>query len=63
MPQVVKMCAGQVGCSAGCAPGSVDVMGTQRRPAIADIDFERASARDLTNLIDCTLEYLSSREP
>jgi hypothetical protein len=37
--------------------------GALRFQAIADIDFERASARDLTDLIDCTLEYLSSRQP
>ncbi len=37
--------------------------GALRFQAIADIDFERSSARDLTNLIDCTLEYLSLRQP
>jgi len=37
--------------------------GALRFQAMADVDFERASARDLTNLIDCTLEYLSSRQP
>ena len=37
--------------------------GALRFQAIADIDFERASARDLTDLIDFTLKYLSSRQP
>ena len=34
-----------------------------RFQVIADIDFERASAPDLTDLIDFTLIYLSSRQP
>lgn len=37
--------------------------GTLRFQAIADIDFEQASAIDVTGLIDATLEYLSSRQP
>jgi hypothetical protein len=37
--------------------------GALRFQAIAEIDFERASARDLTDLIDFTLTYLSSRQP
>lgn len=37
--------------------------GTLRHEAIADIDFQSASARDLTDLIDFTLMYLSSRQP
>ncbi|MEO9246183.1 hypothetical protein ABDK96_00605 [Citricoccus nitrophenolicus] len=37
--------------------------GTLRFQAIAEIDFERASARNVTDLIDCTLEYLASRQP
>jgi hypothetical protein len=37
--------------------------GTLRFQAIVDIDFQRASARDLIDLIDATLAYLSSREP
>lgn len=37
--------------------------GALRFQAIAEIDFERASARDLTDLIDLTLAYLSSRQP
>lgn len=37
--------------------------GALRFQAIAEIDFERASARDLTDLIDSTLTYLSSRQP
>lgn len=37
--------------------------GALRFQAIAEVDFERASARDLTDLVDCTLEYLSSRQP
>ncbi|MDQ2845847.1 MAG: hypothetical protein M3Y77_05755 [Actinomycetota bacterium] len=37
--------------------------GALRFQAIAEVDFERASARDLTELIECTLEYLSSRQP
>jgi hypothetical protein len=37
--------------------------GALRFQAIVGINFDRASARDLTNLIDRTLEYLSSREP
>lgn len=37
--------------------------GTLRFQAIAEIDFEQASARDVTDLIDCTLEYLVSRQP
>lgn len=37
--------------------------GALRFQAIAEIDFERASARDVADLIDSTLEYLSSRQP
>lgn len=37
--------------------------GALRFQAIAEIDFDRASARDLTDLIDVTLTYLSSRQP
>jgi hypothetical protein len=37
--------------------------GALRFQAIADVDFERASARDVTDLIDLTLTYLSSRQP
>ena len=37
--------------------------GTLRFQAIAEVDFERASALDLTDLIDFTLTYLSSRQP
>lgn len=37
--------------------------GALRFQAIADIDFGLASANDLTDLIDSTLTYLSSREP
>lgn len=37
--------------------------GALRFQAIVDIDFERTSARDLTELIDATLTYLSDREP
>lgn len=37
--------------------------GALRFQAIVDIDFERASAPDLTDLIDLTLKYLSSRQP
>jgi hypothetical protein len=37
--------------------------GALRFQAIAEVDFERASARDLTDLIDFTLTYLSSRQP
>ena len=37
--------------------------GTMRFQAISDVDFSRASARDLTELIDLTLSYLSSRQP
>jgi hypothetical protein len=37
--------------------------GALRFQAIAEVDFERASARDLTDLIDFTLTYLNSRQP
>lgn len=37
--------------------------GTLRFQAIAEVNFDRASARDLTDLIDSTLEYLSSNQP
>ncbi len=37
--------------------------GALRFQAIVDIDFDQASARDLTELIDATLTYLSAREP
>lgn len=37
--------------------------GVLRFQAIVDIDFERASALDLTDMLDETLSYLSSREP
>jgi hypothetical protein len=37
--------------------------GALRFQAIAEVDFERASARDLTDLIHFTLTYLSSRQP
>lgn len=37
--------------------------GARRFQAIAEIDFDRASARDVTDLVDCTLEYLASRQP
>jgi hypothetical protein len=37
--------------------------GTLRFQAIADISFDKASAQDLTDLIDATLEYLASRQP
>lgn len=37
--------------------------GTLRFQAIVDIDFERASACDLIDLIGATLTFLSSREP
>lgn len=37
--------------------------GTMRFQAISDVDFSRASAHDLTELIDLTLSYLSSRQP
>lgn len=37
--------------------------GTLRFQAIAEIDFERASARDLTDLADATLAYLRSSQP
>jgi hypothetical protein len=37
--------------------------GALRYQAIADVDFGRASARDLVDLIDCTLAYLTSRQP
>lgn len=37
--------------------------GALRFQAMVDIDFERASASDLVDLIDCTLAYLSSRQP
>lgn len=37
--------------------------GALRFQAIAEIDFDRASARDVTDLVDFTLTYLSSRQP
>lgn len=37
--------------------------GTLRFQAIAEIDFGKASALDLGDLVDCTLTYLSSRQP
>lgn len=37
--------------------------GALRFQAIAEVDFVRASARDLADLIDATLGYLSSRQP
>lgn len=37
--------------------------GTLRFQAITEVDFERASAIDATELIDVTLEYLASRQP
>lgn len=37
--------------------------GALRFQAMVGIDFERASAPDLTDLIDLTLKYLSSRQP
>lgn len=37
--------------------------GALRFEAMADVDFDRASALDLTDLIDFTLTYLSSRQP
>lgn len=37
--------------------------GALRFEAIAEIDFQRASALDVTDLIDSTLEYLSLRQP
>ena len=37
--------------------------GALRFQAIADVDFDRASANDLTSLIDTTLTFLSSRQP
>ncbi|WP_458111005.1 hypothetical protein M1D88_11405 [Arthrobacter sp. R1-13] len=37
--------------------------GVLRFQAIVDVDFDRASARDLIDLIDATLTYLSVREP
>lgn len=30
--------------------------------ATSDIDFARASARHLADLIDCTLDYLAARQ-
>lgn len=37
--------------------------GALRFQAVADVDLERATASDLTDLIDVTLTYLSSRQP
>ncbi|WP_307427883.1 hypothetical protein [Pseudarthrobacter defluvii] len=37
--------------------------GALRFQAIVDIDFDQASAGDLTELIDATLAYLTAREP
>lgn len=37
--------------------------GALRFQAIAEVDFDRASARDLTDLVDFTLTYLLSRQP
>ncbi|EXF23887.1 hypothetical protein BG28_09705 [Nesterenkonia sp. AN1] len=37
--------------------------GALRFQAISNIDFSRVSARDLVELIDLTLNHLSSREP
>ena len=37
--------------------------GTLRFQAIAEIDFESASALDLSDLIDATLAYLGSSQP
>lgn len=37
--------------------------GTLRFQAMVDIDFGRASARDVTELLDATLDYLADREP
>jgi len=37
--------------------------GALRFEAIADIDFGRASARDVTDLLDCVLNYLVARQP
>lgn len=37
--------------------------GSLRFQTISDIDFARVSARDLVDLIDFTLNYLTSREP
>ena len=37
--------------------------GALRFQAIAEIDFDQASAQDLTDLIDATLTYLSARQP
>ena len=37
--------------------------GALRFQAIVEVDFERASAHDLIELMDFTLEYLSSRQP
>lgn len=37
--------------------------GALRFQAIVEVDFERASACDLTDMIDATLTYLSAREP
>ncbi len=37
--------------------------GALRFQAVADIDFERASAQDVADLIDSTLEYLALRQP
>jgi hypothetical protein len=37
--------------------------GALRFQAIVEIDFEQASAREATDLIDCTLSYLALRQP
>ncbi|MEV8454004.1 hypothetical protein AB0467_17150 [Streptomyces sp. NPDC052095] len=37
--------------------------GALRFQAIADVDFEQASATEATELIDATLDYLASRQP
>lgn len=37
--------------------------GTLRFQAIVEIDFDKASARDLTDLLDYTLGYLAARQP
>lgn len=37
--------------------------GTLRFQAMVDVDFGRASAKDVTDLLDATLDYLVAREP
>ena len=37
--------------------------GALRFQAIVEIDFDKASATDLTDLLDCTLRYLAARQP